>query len=239
MARKHAPAVLIPAFAALLLAGCVNTPDTTVEITPDDAPIDGTATPLPAGTPPTDDEASEEDVPDESSVDKPPAPCTDNPMASDFAPFLEQGIIPVGALGTTPDSTVPVDDVYYHFQIGENGYDSCAALSYLVLNGSNGDAERSAGIGAAIHDAVVLFHRGEMITSPAPFQMKTVEEVTRITDDRIEVLYGHAGGASAQGVTERHLFTFIHTGEGLTGEGSLPANIDDHARLDLQESKLP
>ena len=239
MSRKHAFAVLGTTLAVLLLGGCVNTPDTAVDITTGEAAIDDTAAPPPVDTPSGVVEVPEEDVPDESSVDKPPAPCTDNPMASDFAPFLEQGIIPVGALGATPDSTVPVDDVYYHFQIGDNGYDSCAALSYLVLNGSNGDAERSAGIGAAIHDAVVLFHRGEMITSPAPFQMKTVEEVTRTADDRIDVLYGHAGGASAQGVTEHHLFTFIHTGDGLTGEGSLSADIDDHARLDLQEAKLP
>ena len=239
MLRKHAPVVLISTLAVLSLGGCVNTPDTTVEITPGDTAIDGTATPLPAGIPPTDDEVRDEDMPDESSVDKPPAPCTDNPMASDFAPFLEQGIIPTGTLGATPDSVMPADDVYYHFQVGKNGYDSCAALSYLVLNGSNGDAERSAGIGAAIHDAVVLFHRGEVISAPAPFQMKTVEEVTRIADDRIEVLYGHAGGATAQGVTERHLFTFIHAGDGLTGEGSLPVDIDDHARLNLQETHLP
>lgn len=231
MVSRYPSAVLSTALATLLLGGCVDTPDTTVDITPGDAAIDT--------TPPTDDGVSDRDVPDEASVDKPPTPCTDNPMASGFAPFLEQGIIPVGALGATPDSLVPSEDVYYHFQIGENGYDSCAPLSYLVLNGSNGDAERSAGIGAAIQDTVVLFHRGELITAPAPFQMKTVEEVTRIADDRIEVLYGHAGGSTAEGATEHHLFTFIHTTDGLSGEGSLPADIDDHARLNLQESNLP
>ncbi len=233
MARKHAHAVPL-VLTALLLAGCVNTPDTAVDITTGEVAVDDTTTPPPVGTPSRPAEVPEEDVPDESSVDKPPAPCTDNPMASDFAPFLEQGIIPVGALGATPDSTAPVDDVYYHFQIGENGYDSCAALSYLVLNGSNGDAERSAGIGAAIHDAVVLFHRGEMISAPAPFQMKTVEEVTRTADDRIEVLYGHAGRSTAEGVTEHHTFNFMFTDGGLTGEGSLPEDIDGHVRLNLK-----
>ncbi|GAB3592376.1 hypothetical protein CFAEC_02175 [Corynebacterium faecale] len=181
------------------------------------------------------DATSDGNLPDETSVDTPPQQCTTNPMASDFAPFVEQGVVPTGLLGTAgPGGIIPTSDVFYHFQIGENGYNSCAELSYLVLNGSNGDAQQSAGIGAAIADAVVLFHNGDMIDSPAPFQMKLVEDVTRISDHQIEVLYGHAGRSTAEGVTEHHTFNFVYTDGGLTGEGSLPEDIDGHVRLNLK-----
>lgn len=226
----------LPITAALTLGACVDNTDATLDTntpaaqtTTVTATADASANPGAASSPAADSTIS----PDESSVDTPPAQCTDNPMASDFAPFLEQSAIPGGELGETAGSVTPVDDVFYHFQIGENGYDSCAELSYLVLNGSNANAQGIGGTGGSIADAVVLFHKGSMITNPAPFQMKTVEDVTRTADDELEIRYGHAGGATAEGVTEYYTFSFIHGDEGLTGAGSLPADIDHHLRLYL------
>lgn len=226
--------LLLPLTTALTLgglSGCVNDMDSSLDTrSPAEETATVTATEEAPGAVP---EPATTITPEETLVDTPPAQCTTNPMASDFAPFLEQSRIPAGELGDTPDSVNPVADVFYHFQIGENGYDSCAELSYVVLNGSNGNAAGSAGTGSSIADAVVLFHQGEMITNPAPFEMKTVEEVSRISDAEIKVHYGHAGGATAAGVTEEHTFSFSYGGEGLTGAGSLPENIDQHLRLYL------
>lgn len=228
MSRNTRVGLIAMAISAVFaLSACVETQTVSTDT---DTPVDVAAPPDLPDTPDPDGG----DTPDESSVDAPPQQCTTNPMASDFAPLLEQGIIPTGLLGADgPGDIMPTPDVFYHFQIGENGYDSCAELSYLVLNGSNGDAQQSAGIGAAIADAVVLFHNGEMISSPAPFQMKMVEDVIRVSDYEVEVLYGHAGRSTAEGVTERHIFTFIYSDGGLTGEGSLPDEIDGHLRLNL------
>ncbi|BAU94923.1 hypothetical protein N24_0661 [Corynebacterium suranareeae] len=162
-----------------------------------------------------------------------PVQCNLDPRTSDFGPFLAQSRTPLGELAETPDSVVQVPDWFYHFQVGENGYDSCTELSYVVLNGSNGDAERSAGTGASIADVVVLFINGQTVASPAPFEMKTVESVTRVSDSEIEVVYGHAGGATAEGVTEFYTFTFFVDNGILSGRGDLPDGVDTHMRLFL------
>lgn len=237
MARPRLFKILVlPITAALTVSACVNNNDPSLDTTtPAEETTTVTATAEAADSPaPISSQFSDTTMSaDESSVDTPPEQCTTNPMASDFAPFLEQSRIPGGELGGTAGSVTQVQDIFYHFQVGENGYDSCAELSYLVLNGSNADSEGLGGTGGSIADAVVLFHQGSMITNPAPFQMKTVEEVTRTTDDEIEILYGHAGGATAEGVTEHYTFSFIHGDDGLTGAGSLPEDIDDHLRLYL------
>lgn len=159
--------------------------------------------------------------------------CVTDVLASEFGPAVRAGRVPLGELGEQPWQVQPVEGFYYHFQIGEDGYDSCAPLSYVSVVGSNGDAAGSAGIGAAIADAVVFFTYGDLITQPAPFQMKTVEQVTRLSPSELTVRYGHTGGATAQGVTEYYQVRFFHDG-GLSAAGDLPDGIDGHARLYLR-----
>lgn len=211
--------------AAVLPASCVDT-DNRAKNTPVGT-SEGAS--IPVNAPPA--EVPAEDVIATSTAAS-PEQCSTDPTDSGFGQFLEQSKVPVGELGHGPSDVIRTPGWFYHFQMDTNGYDSCAALSYIVLNGSNGDEERSAGTGASIADSVVLFNHGEMITAPAPFEMKTVENVTRISDSAIEVVYGHAGGATAEGVTEHHTFTFIYK-DGLSGTGSLPAEIDSHLRLFL------
>ena len=153
---------------------------------------------------------------------------------SDFAPILRRGVVQLGELGAHNWEVTPREDAYFHFQLKEDGYDACRTLSYVVVEGSNGDAAGGNGIGASLAQAVILFHRGDMITAPAPFEMKTVEEVGRTGDSSMRVLYGHAGGASAQGVTEYYRMNFHwEDGLGLSGSGELPEGVDGHARLYL------
>lgn len=126
----------------------------------------------------------------------------------------------------------PVEDWFYHFQIKEEGFDFCQPLNFVTLEGSNSDAERSAGTGAAIADAAVFFHYGEMITNPAPFEMRTVEQVPRQSGSERQATYGHAGGATAEGVTKYYSLNFFYE-DGLSAAGNLPDSVDSHMRLYL------
>ncbi|MDR7330319.1 LppP/LprE family lipoprotein [Corynebacterium guangdongense] len=176
-----------------------------------------------------------------TTVAQPPQPQQPRPGCaskgvgdSDFAPILDRGAVQLGELGAHNWEVTPREDSYFHFQLKEDGYDACRTLSYVVLEGSNGDAAGGNGIGASLAQAVVFFHHGDMITVPAPFEMRTVEEVGRTGDSSVRVLYGHAGGASAQGVTERYRMNFFwEDGLGLSGSGELPEGVDGHARLYL------
>lgn len=158
--------------------------------------------------------------------------CSTDVYASDFGPMLERGIVQLGQLGEQNWQVEPVPEWFYHFQIKEDGYDACQPLSYVSLAGSNGDAERSAGTGSSIADTIVFFHYGELITNPAPFEMKTVENVSRISGSELQVDFGHAGGATAEGVTEYYTLNFFYN-EGLSAAGELPEGVDSHMRLYL------
>lgn len=160
--------------------------------------------------------------PSASAATPPRAECSTDVTGSDLGPAISRGVVQLGDLGTQPWEVTPLEDWFYHFQIKDDGYDSCRALSYVALEGSNGAATGSAGIGAAINDALVLFHYGEVVTNPAPFQMKTIEQVT----------YGHAGGATAGGVTETYTLDFFLAG-GLSARGDLPESVGSHLRLFL------
>lgn len=84
-----------------------------------------------------------------------------------------------------------------------NNFDPCLPLSWAVLHGSNGDAERGpAGTGSSIADVVVFFHYDELITDPAPSEIRSIEDVTRLGDTTVQVIHGHAGRSTAEGVTE-------------------------------------
>ena len=171
-------------------------------------------------------------APTQPSQSTPQQDCSTDVYASDFGPMLERGIVPLGQLGEQTWQVEPVPDWFYHFQVKEDGYDACQPLSYVSLAGSNGDAERSAGIGSAIADTIVFFHYGELITHPAPFEMKTVENVSRISGSELQVEYGHAGGATAEGVTEYYTLNFFYD-DGLSASGELPESVDSHMRLYL------
>lgn len=210
--------------ATLVLSSCVETADQSIDTSsPADSP---TPAPSRAGGPAGASTSARDDGT--------PEQCNTDPRISGFGPFLAQAKVPLGQLDGGPASVVQVPDFYYHFQLREDGLDSCRALSYLVLEGSNGDAEGSAGVGSAIADAVVFFIDGELVTTPAPFQMKTVESVTRLSDSELQVRYGHAGGATAPGVTEYYTLRFFLESGGLSASGALPADIDGHARLYLR-----
>lgn len=199
-----------------------------------DPPVTQTLTSVPDDTrrPPVTVTETAPPSPTEPGTTPPPAECSTDVTNSDFGPASSRGVVQLGELGAQPWEVTPLEDWFYHFQIKEDGYDSCRELSYVAVEGSNGDAAGSAGTGASINDALVLFHYGEVISNPAPFQMKTVEQVTRQSDSELQVTYGHAGGATAEGVTETYTLNFFFD-TGLSAWGDLPESIDSHLRLSL------
>lgn len=243
--RAAAVAVVTVSLAAVGCAGS-PAPDPRREAPPAPTPVEETVTQTatPSTAAPVEPPASRAGNEGAPAVSTPPAApksetpptgeaCVTDVQASEFGPAVRAGRVPRGELGVQPWQVQPLEGFYYHFQIKEDGYDSCLPLSYVSLAGSNGDAAGSAGIGAAIADAVVFFTYGDLITQPAPFEMKTVERVTRLGPSELEVLYGHAGGATAEGVTEYYPLRFFHDG-GLSAAGDLPEGIDGHVRLYLR-----
>lgn len=222
MALCRSIIVAVGGIAALALSACGDSSDSPVSTEPVTETITETATassvasnanPIP--TVPTSETCISEDI-----------------YSSNFGHYLDQSRIPLGTLGDSPGSVDPASG-YFYFQLGQNGYNSCSELSYAVLNGSNGDDTGPAGTGSSIADALVLFHHGELITNPAPFEMKTVESVERISDSQLEVEFGHAGRSTAEGVTDYFTFNFFVDNGVLSGSGDLPEGIDTHMRLYL------
>lgn len=227
MATCRSIIVTVCAIAALALSACGSSTDSPVSTEPVTATVTGTITETATASSTTSNANPSPTVPTSESC------ISDDLSASNFGHYLDQSRIPLGTLGQSPDSVEPASG-YFYFQLGENGYNSCSELSYVVLNGSNGDDTGPAGTGSSIADSLVLFHHGEVITNPAPFEMKAVESVERISDSQLEVVFGHAGRSTAEGVTEHYTFNFIYTDQGLTGEGELPDSVDGHMRLYLR-----
>ncbi|AGF71214.1 LppP/LprE family lipoprotein [Corynebacterium halotolerans] len=102
-----------------------------------------------------------------------------------------------------------VSNVWFNFEIVDNRFDPCLPLSWVTLSGTNGDRSQPEGGPATIAEAVVFFHHDTPVTDPPPVQFREIRAVERAADDTVEVTYGHAGGANADGVTET--FTVTHT----------------------------
>lgn len=90
----------------------------------------------------------------------------------------------------------------------EDGYEACMPLSFLVIDGMIGDDDGPAGTGASISEFVVLFSTGDTVSNPIPILMSSVEKVERTSPQSLKVTYGHRGGATAEGITERYDVTY-------------------------------
>jgi len=210
------------------------------------SPSTETVTATTQATPPTefptdvqpeapDDPETSVQPPDSEEIEPPPAEeCYGGIFQGKYSPYFEGAAFPAGSLGDSPGSVESEDDMVFTFQVKEDHFHTCRPLSYVVISGSLESADGSGGTGGSLGEMVILFDHGEMIAQPAPFHMKTVESTTQTSDETVEVVYGHAGGATAEGVTEHYPFTFELTPNGLTGHGDLPEGVDGHLRLDLR-----
>ncbi|MDO5668376.1 MAG: LppP/LprE family lipoprotein [Corynebacterium sp.] len=105
-------------------------------------------------------------------------------------------------------------------------FDPCLPLSWAVIGGANGDERGPAGTGASVAAVVVFFHYDQLITDPVPSEITSIEDSSRIDDNTVQVLHGHAGRTTAEGVTE--VFVVDHTWR----DGRLVAEGPDAARYE-------
>lgn len=151
-----------------------------------------------------------------------------------FGRYTPLGVVPTGTSG-----------VWFNFEITDNRFDPCLPLSWIVLSGANGDHIQPLGSRVTAAEAVVFFHYDAPVTTPPPVQFHEIQAVERIAGNAVAVTYGHAGGATAHGVTET--FTATHsweegpgpTGPVTTGPGSAAYEAAATQVLTLDVDALP
>ena len=137
----------------------------------------------------------------------------------------------IGRVKTTTPDTV------FHFSVSENMFDACRDLSWIVLDGMNGDMARPAGTGASSNQVLVLFRQGELVIDPLPFEITTVDDVRRVDSGTLEVSFGDDLGATSAGVTETYDVTFS-TGGKDDEDGGTSVSVDDTALPDVSFTRL-
>lgn len=93
------------------------------------------------------------------------------------------------------------DNFKFHYTVSDGAYDPCAELSYAVLDGALGDENDPAGTGASIVDGILIWSEGELVGGHG-ITAASVEEVSMVGDDEIELTVGHRGRSTAEGITE-------------------------------------
>lgn len=162
-----------------------------------------------------------------------PQPELSETCANTGTELINTAFGPHTALNRIPVAGDP--GTFYSFTISDNQFNPCADLSWIVLDGSLGNADGAGGTGASIGETVVFFHGNQLITDPLPFMMRSVESVQRLDSGGIRILHGHLGGATAEGVTETFPTTHTWTGTALDSDlSALPAPMPDNlTRIDV------
>lgn len=223
--KRHRPLFGVAGLlGTVLLVGCSG------PLAPTEAPVEAEVAEAPDTVPsPTRPDTSPASNPEPTrepaGPTRPPTEC-ENPRAD----LLSTG------LGThTALNRIPVtfdEDTFFSFTLSDNRFDPCAELSWAVLDGNLTDREGLGGTGGSIGATTVFFHHDQLITEPLPFLMKTVEEVERVADNQLRVTHGHAGGATAEGVTDTMATTHTWADDALHSDLSeLPPEVRDHPTL--------
>ncbi len=105
-----------------------------------------------------------------------------------------------------------MSNVWFNFEVVDNHFDPCLPLSWITLSGANGDHLQPEGNRASAAASVIFFHYDTPVTTPPPVQFHQIRAAERLSADSISITYGHAGGATAHGMTET--FTVTHTWSG-------------------------
>lgn len=129
----------------------------------------------------------------------------------------------------------------YHFKVAENQFDACQPLSWITLNGANGDIAQMTGTGAAAAQAVVFFLGDQLVTHPMPVEVHTVESVTRTAPDAVTMQVGVATRSTAEGVTEHYTVDYVAKDGALVEKSStFPKDkYDQYMKLDFDAGPVP
>lgn len=98
----------------------------------------------------------------------------------------------------------------YRFSIAENHFDPCTDLSWIRLSGTTRDDIATADLehASGVSNAVVLFHRDELLTDPLPVEVAANLDVERLAENELELTFGHhapPGEAVTQELQTLHL----------------------------------
>lgn len=155
-------------------------------------------------------------------INEPPLTCenqTMDLMSTAFGAWLGSQIVPTNQPNTS-----------YYFTIKDNQFNPCAELSWVTLEGPNGNLAHDPGNGNNFVDTVVFFNGENLIRDPAPLQFRDVTSVERIDAHQLTLTY--------RGDWE-HSVTYSFADGQLHGEEQLPPEVSGNHRLDLHRAGPP
>lgn len=172
---------------------------------------------------------TETDTPDPSpgpattfEISEPPVTCenqTMDLMSTAFGAWLGSQIVPTDQ----PDTS-------YYFTVKDNQFNPCAELSWVTLEGPNGNLAHDPGNGNNFVDTVVFFNGENLIRDPAPLQFEDVTSVERVDAHQLTLTYRS---------DLEHSVTYSFADGQLHGEKQLPPQVSDNHRLDLHRAGPP
>ncbi|MGD7002308.1 LppP/LprE family lipoprotein [Corynebacterium halotolerans] len=194
--RATAPAVLATLLLTACAGGTVSPGDesiTATGATGDDHPT-GSITAPEESVPPAAEALGAATAPMPSSAATPTVP----PAADEGCALTDTGVDatafgPHAAVGRVQTAADP--EAFYTFSIAEDQFNPCADLSWVVLEGS---LDGTAGRGGAdtSREAVVFFHRDQLITEPLPFLVRSVASVERVDDSTVRLISDRPDGGT-------------------------------------------
>lgn len=217
MRRRTLLATSFAAALAFSVAGCADTEAPT--------PVSETSE-VSVGLPPTSENSPGPTTEPVATTegDAPPAECENQSMdlmATAFGAWLGAQIIPTDQAGTS-----------YYFKVADNKFSPCAELSWVTLEGKNGNPAQDNGNANGSVDAVVFFNGEDLITDPAPLQFRNISSIKRLNDRELSLTYRNASGR----ITEESQLTYGFEDGQLHGEWQLPAEQQGDVRLDFNRA---
>ncbi len=200
------PTLALLVASALLLAACADITDEPAEGAEDTPGQDPTLT----------EQTTAEATAERTTLTQ--LPRTGTPLTETFIPELCEN--PDHTLAETtfgrhlPAQAVPTSapERWFHFTIVEERYNPCLPLSWIILDGSVGDAAGPDAGPEAELESVVFFHYTDTVTDPPPPYITEVRSITRLDRDAAEAHYRSAI-RSPEGGTWADL-TVTHTWDG-------------------------
>ena len=216
---NQATKLLLAVPAALAIASCSATEDTTADTA---ANTGGMAPTVTASIGGDGAETVTQERPQEKTVTEtvaqPPAGEAAPPAAAapegDNCASLPTDPRQQYATGTAPGRMPAADsqsDMNYWIENIENHYDPCAPISWITFRGSLGDGDRPAGTGASISDGLALYVNGQPAGDMRLFT--EVESIELLNDGQLRLSWGERGEATAAGITDHYTVDLTAQGD--------------------------
>ena len=206
---NQATKLLIAVPAAIAIASCSATEDTTADTATDTGGMAPTVTASigGAGAETVTQEPTEEKTVTET-VSQPPADKTDPPAAAapegDNCAHLPSDPRQQYATGTAP-GRMPADDgsdTNYWIEDIDNQYDPCAPLSWITFKGSLGGENGPQGLAGSVADGLALYVNGEPVSEAKLFGQ--IDQITPLENGGATVAWSERGRFTADGFVNHY-----------------------------------